>query len=247
MRVATYNIRNIRARDSASWWWRRRVRLAAAMRDVAADLWGLQEAYRAQNDWLDANVFGSGWDRIERGRNRRGGGETCPVWVRTDGFEVTSAATCWFGATPTRPGTRLPEARFPRLATLVEIGRRAGDDRFVVANTHLDEHSARRRRDSLAQLADWLRVGYGGRPTILMGDLNCAPGDDALEPLAALGLRPVLRPDDGPTVNHFGRRPPDRQIDHILVSEHWTVDAAHVARQAGYASDHWPVVADLSG
>lgn len=246
MRVATYNIRNLRALDRASWWWRRRDRLAAVMRAVGADVWGLQEAYRAQNDWLESHVFGSGWARIERGRNRRGGGETCPVRVSRDGLEVVSAATLWYGATPTRPGTRLPGARFPRLVTMVEIRRRAGGDRFVVANTHLDERSARRRRDSLAQLADWLRADHAEWPTILMGDLNCAPDGTEAEPLRELGLRPVLGPGDGPTANDFGRRPRDRQIDHVLVSHHWTVDAAHVLRTAGRASDHWPVVADVS-
>ena len=245
MRVATYNIRNLRALDRASWWWRRRDRLAEVMREVGADIWGLQEAYRAQNDWLERHVFGGGWARIERGRNRRGGGETCAVRVRRDGLEVVSAVTLWYGATPTRPGTRLPGARFPRLATLVVISGLAGGDPFVVANTHLDERSARRRRDSLAQLADWLRADHAGRPTILVGDLNCAPDDAEAEPLRELGLRPVLGPDDGPTANNFGRRPPDRQIDHVLVSDHWAVDAAHVLRRAGFASDHWPVVADV--
>ena len=244
LRVATYNIRNIRAIDRDSWWWRRRNRLGAAIRAVDADVWGLQEVYRAQSDWLDAHVFGNGWDHFGQGRNRGGGGEMCPVWARCGRLEITDGTARWYGATPTRPGSLVEGARFPRLASLVEVRGPDGVS-FVVANTHLDERSTERRRDSLTQLATWLRCQRNGRPIIVMGDLNCTLNDPPIEALRVLGLKPVLAPGDGPTANDFGRNPNCRQIDHIFVSDHWTINTATVVREAGHSSDHWPVVAEL--
>ena len=246
IRIATYNIRNIRALDRSSWWWRRRNRLGEVVKGIDADIWGLQEVYRAQNQWLSANIFKDDWDYRGQGRNRRGGGESCPVWVRHNGLEITAATTRWYGGTPTQPGTRLPGARFPRLATLVQIRLGAGGDPFVIANTHLDERSEKRQLEALEQLARWLEADYRGRPAIVTGDLNCTLDESPVEPLLALGLRPVLNPETGPTSHGFGRNSHTSQIDHIFVSEHWRVHSVEIVRQAGHGSDHWPVSAVLS-
>ncbi|MCY4273454.1 MAG: endonuclease/exonuclease/phosphatase family protein [bacterium] len=245
VRVATYNIRNLRALDQASWWWRRRDRLGAALSAVDADIWGFQEVYQTQNRWLGTRAFGSGWEYCGRGRNRRGGGEMCPIWFRKSRFAVTGAAVRWFGETPARPGTRLLGARSPRLATVVEGYLRRVDQPFVVFNTHLDEGSQQRRLEASENLADWLTAEHAGKPAIVLGDLNCTLDQSPARPLMALGLRPVLNPDDGPTAHDFGKSPNPRQIDHIFVSEHWSITASRVVREAGNASDHWPVAADL--
>lgn len=245
IRVATYNIRNFRAMDQASWWWRRRNRLASALRAVDADIWGLQEVCTTQNRWLGTQVFDRGWVSHGRGRNRKGGGEMCPIWIRQDPLAVTAAVVLWFGDTPTRPGTRLPGARFPRLATLVECSIRSVDQPFVVVNTHLDEKSQHRQLEASEQLTGWLEAEHAGKPAIVLGDLNCTLDQSPTEPLLAFGLRSVLSPDDGSTAHDYGRSATHRQIDHIFVSEHWSVVARKVVREAGSASDHWPVTADL--
>ena len=95
-----------------------------------------------------------------------------------------------------------------------------------------------------AQAAALVRLaGDLGDPAIVTGDFN-APLDAAeLAPLAgalddAFGVVGI-RPGD-PRRETCGPQP----IDHVLVRG-WTVTDCRVAVEAGDASDHWPVVADL--
>ncbi len=245
MRVATYNIRNIRALDWSSLWWRRRNRLKEMIHFVDADIWGLQEAYPAQSSWLKKNVFAHGWTQAGTGRNRRGGGEMCAIWVKN--FQIIDSDTFWYGATPSEPGTKIHKAKFPRVATIATLG--ADDGRkFLVANTHLDESSDDRRHASLTQLVEWLSTRYATKAVIVMGDLNCTQEETPIEPLLTQGFSPVPTSDGGATATDdgFDNNPAGRQIDHIFVSKYWQVNSADVIREVAGASDHWPVVAELS-
>lgn len=255
MRIATYNIRNGRALDRASLWWRRRDALATVVRAVDADLWAMQEAYRFQIDWLRRTVFEpGGWDVAGRGRGAGDRGEHVPLWWRTDRLRCEDHGTRWFGPEPDRPGARVPGARFPRIATIGEFRLGADHDDghdhpgqpATVVNLHLDERSAERRAHSVEQLLGWVG-SVDDRPLVVLGDFNAAPSEPAVRSLLDAGLRRVLTDAAGPTSNGFGRDLADqRQIDHILVSPHWTVGEARVVTEAGFASDHWPVVADLT-
>ena len=109
-----------------------------------------------------------------------------------------------------------------------------------VFNTHLDyrRDPAVRRR----QVADMLGViGSADTATILFGDLNAPPSAPELAPLLSR-LRDAwpASGDPGHTIPATG---PDRRIDYILVSPHFTVRRAWVP--ATQASDHRPVVAEL--
>lgn len=246
MRVATYNIRNGRALDAASWWWRRRDALARVIGEVDADLWALQEAYRFQIDWLRRRVLTPDeWDVVGRGRGAGGRGEHVPLWWRTEPLRCDDHRTRWFGPEPDRPGSRVPGARFPRIATIGEFRLVEGGGEVTVVNLHLDERSAERRALSVEQLIGWIGP-VDDRPIVVLGDLNGPPAEAAVRSLLDAGLRRVLTDDDGPTSNGFGRAIGDQhQIDHILVSRHWRVVGARIVTEAGLASDHWPVVADL--
>jgi endonuclease/exonuclease/phosphatase family metal-dependent hydrolase len=241
--VATYNIRTVLALDAQSCWWRRRHRLAAAIRAVDADVWAWQEASRSQIRWLARHAL-DGWQHVGTGRGRAGRGEACPVWARPGLLSVSSARTCWYGESPDEPGSRLPGARRPRIATIATVRTDDGAG-FVVANTHLDEVSAGLRSASLTQLAAWLARDHPGEPTIVLGDLNCVADDPACGALRGMGLRPVLAPGDGPTSNGYGNPTRRSQIDHIFVSSHWAVRSVAVRRDVGEPSDHWPVAAEL--
>lgn len=236
MRVASFNLRNGRALDGWQSWPFRRRAAVAAIAGLRADVVGLQEVFGFQLRYLRRHLPGV---EVHGDVARSGGtrGERCPVLV-FGGLPVAEASSRWFGDTP---GSRLPGASFPRLATLCRLTVDGTDVQFV--NTHLDEARPENRVRSAEALLGWLG---DDRPRIVLGDLNAEPGDEVLQVFAAGGLRSAL-PDDAPgTAHDYTRRPDSRRIDHILVSEHWTVESASVAVTPGrYPSDHWPVVADL--
>ncbi len=248
MRVVTYNIRNIRALDWSSLWWRRRRRLAEVIGSLGADLIAVQEAYRCQSRWLGAHgLRAPEWELVgSEGRNPNGGGEAVPVWSRPAVLRPVSVETRWFGPSPDSPGSRFEGARFPRIVTLAAY-ETVADAGMVVANLHLDSDDAANRTRSLEQLTGWLASSGVSGPMIVLGDFNAPMVEPGFAALRELGLRSALPPDAGPTSNGFGRRSAEqRQIDHVFVSEHFQVDSARIATEAGYASDHYPVVVDLA-
>ncbi len=247
MRVATYNIRNGRAVDPASFWWTRRRALRDVVTRVDADVWGLQEVYRFQRRHLARTVLPAhSWGSVGRGRNRNGGGEQVPVFHRRAVFADATASTRWFGPTPERPGSRPDGAAFPRIATIADLIP-AGDGPVVrVANLHLDSDSVERRAEALGQLVPWL-ADEPRAPTIVMGDFNGPMTEPGFDALTEAGFRSALPADAGPTSNGFGRRLDEQQqIDHVFVSSHFKVVGARIDTDSGHASDHYPVVVDLA-
>jgi endonuclease/exonuclease/phosphatase family metal-dependent hydrolase len=181
---------------------------------------------------------------VGAGRNRCRWGEHCSVLTRPVGALVLAHRTRWYGDHPDRPGTRLPGAPFPRIATTCTVQLAAGPV-VQLTNTHLDSSSAERRVRSARQLLSWLD---GDLPQVVLGDFNAGPGDEVLEILNAGGLRHALPATAGGTFHRFTGRTDGARIDHVLVSDGVDVLAAEVRHQrvgARLASDHWPVVADL--
>lgn len=242
--VATFNIRNGLGCDGRQSWPLRRRTTADTIGRLDADAVGLQEVYGWQLRYLLRRL--DGYEAHGEGRSRRRRGEACPVLTRRSRLEVTDHWTRWFGPHPDRPGSRLPQASYPRLATWVRARDRATGRAIDVVNTHLDEHRGANRSAAAAQLADWLAPE---RPTVLLGDLNTTEDDAAVfDPLRRAGFQSVLPPDAPGTTHQFRGGTGGRRIDHVLVSAHWEVlSAAVVSDHAGgpFPSDHWPVRAEL--
>jgi endonuclease/exonuclease/phosphatase family metal-dependent hydrolase len=243
LRLVSFNIRYGRAPDGLHSWWLRRGSTAATLAALTADIVGLQEATAPQMRYL--------LDRLEPyrsvgvGRRRDGAGEHCPILFRSRDFVWRDDRTRWFGDEPDRPGTKLPRASHPRIATIVRLEPVGTSTTIEVVNTHLDERHADNRLRSLEQLVGWIDDDV---PRVIMGDFNASPGP-VLAPLLDAGFRLAHGDDAGPTFHRFGRTSDGPQIDHILVSPHWEVVDAHVMRETpGWRlpSDHWPVVADVS-
>jgi endonuclease/exonuclease/phosphatase family metal-dependent hydrolase len=226
-----------------SWPFRRRA-TASAVRDLGADVVGLQEVYGFQRRWLMRQLPDD--DSYGLGRNDGRRGESCPVLIKRASARLLDANTRWYGEESSRPGTRLPDSGFPRVATIIRLQLALETDaEIVIVNTHLDEANAANRVRSLEQLLEWLDLDV---PHVVMGDLNAPAGDEALTRLEGAGLRSALPVGAGGTTHNFTGRLDGPQIDHIFVTEHWDVVAARIVNDITarpLPSDHWPIVADL--
>lgn len=133
-----------------------------------------------------------------------------------------------------------------------------GSREIVVINAHLQVdqpgHEAEGRWQRRAQAAAVARaVRDTSLPVVVTGDFNAQPNDLELTPLLAdgSGLRDVWRAighGPGPTIPASPGREPQDRIDYILASRDFTLDTIHVVDHplARRASDHYPVVADLT-
>ncbi|MGQ0798542.1 MAG: endonuclease/exonuclease/phosphatase family protein [Pseudomarimonas sp.] len=79
------------------------------------------------------------------------------------------------------------------------------------------------------------------QPTVIAGDLNATPWSSAFSGLADLGLQRAS--DLRPSWPSFGQGVIGIPIDHVLVSNHWSVVSS--TRGVGIASDHLPLVVRL--
>jgi endonuclease/exonuclease/phosphatase family metal-dependent hydrolase len=126
----------------------------------------------------------------------------------------------------------------PRGAICAELAHKGR--RFQVAAMHLDLSGLRRRHQIEAVCAHLHRDG--SRPSVAMGDLNeWSPRRGALGAFGG-GLT-VLAPG-----HSFPARRPIAQLDRIVTTPHWRVDAlgVHASALAQSGSDHLPVWAKLT-
>lgn len=246
LRVVSFNIRNGLALDGLNLWWCRRRRVVATLARLDADLVGLQEVYRFQARWLrrrlvEHEAYGVG--RTDGGRR----GEQALVLYRRDRFELVEVGTRWYGPDPDDPGTKLPEAMFPRTAAIVRLRDRVTGGPLVFVDTHLDAHVAGNRQASAAQLAGWL--ADEASPVVVAADLNEGPDGPAVaELMASAGLEQAVPVGAGGSNHDFTGRTDGRRIDHVLVSPSWKVLDGwvdHRRVRGKLASDHWPVGADI--
>jgi endonuclease/exonuclease/phosphatase family metal-dependent hydrolase len=113
--------------------------------------------------------------------------------------------------------------------------------RVRVLNTHLDYRADPRvRRQQVAEMLAY--IGAPRVPTIVLGDMNAEPDAPELAPLLAV-LHDSWLPASGPGLT-YPADVPRKRIDYVLVSLHFRVHATAVP--AIEASDHRPVIADLS-
>ncbi len=241
MRVATFNIRNGRGLDGWNSWPFRRRRLVDQIAALGVDVIGLQEVFSFQQRYLRRRL--PGHDFVSRARGRRFG-ERIPVVYNTSTMRLLRASTRWFSEHPDRPGSKLPNATFARVATLVEFEEISSGRRFGVANLHLDARVDSNRTRSITMLCEWLDRSVDW---IVLGDFNAEDGDPELQLLLAEGFESLLDDSAGGTNHGFERHRDGKRIDHIFVRGEFHIDESHVEAdcEAPATSDHWPVVADL--
>lgn len=245
LRVATFNIRNGRGFDGRHVWWLRRTNTWRVIQALEADVLALQEVRPGQLRWLRRRLAAD-HDVIAVSRDgRTGRGEHLVLAVRRSVGSVAHHRCRWFSDTPDRP-SRHPDARFDRCFLQAHIATRDGE--VVVVGTHLDERSSSARTDAVRRLTEDCP-----KNSIVMGDFNCTIDDPALDPLFASGWRDALAPlpPSGPAVathHAFTGRIDGTRIDHVFVPSTWSVSSARVVHDnppGPWASDHWPVVAEI--
>ncbi|MGW3682202.1 endonuclease/exonuclease/phosphatase family protein [Streptomyces prasinus] len=240
LRVATYNIHAGAGEDGVF----DLDRTARALRDLNADVIGLQEVdvhwgdrsgfvdeARALAGKLDMRVFFApiyDLDPAAEGAERRRYGVAVlsrhPV-IGAENHEIT------------RLSTQTPDPVPAPMPGFAEVTIEVGGAHVHVYSTHLDHRAHPSVRE--AQVADMLDVLAADRgPKILVGDFNA---EAAAPELASLWQR--LRdadPDGGGT---YPAADPVKRIDLVAVSSGITVTGAEAV--ATEASDHRPVVTDL--
>lgn len=259
--LVSYNIRYGTAADGDNHWTLRREPLFELLRELDADLVGLQEALDFQiAEILEAlpryAVVGVGRD------DGRAAGEYSAILFDRERLRVADSGTFWFSDTPTVPASRSWGNTIPRIATWARFVDRDGRA-FWHWNVHLDHRSQASRERSTELLAARIAARpSASEPVVVTGDFNAGEDNPAMATLIArpAGGEPTQPPifldtfrvlfrDESAAGTFSGFDPTSTsgpKIDYVLVQPGAEVLEAAIVRwsRAGRSpSDHFPVLA----
>jgi sialate O-acetylesterase len=253
LRVMSYNIRNSRAKDGNNAWEVRREATPAMILDLHPDVFGMQEAYQNQVDYIlekcpDYKMVGVGRDDgIQKG-------EQMSVYYDSKRLELIEWGTYWLSETPDVPSYGW-DAACRRTATWTLLEQKSTGRRFYFVNTHLDHKGATARKEGLALIYNNIqKMNPDGLPMVLVGDFNVFPDDPCLTDISTLMNSARFQSREADSIgsfNGFGEFGMDtlEKIDYIYFSGFASSHRFKVvtASYAGkpYISDHYPVYADL--
>jgi endonuclease/exonuclease/phosphatase family metal-dependent hydrolase len=255
IRVMSYNIRLDLESDGPNRWSERRGQLIGQVQLMQPAILGLQEVVAGQKTDLERALP----DYVFVGVARDDGvsaGEFSNLAIHRSSFRVQSSGTFWLSTTPDRP-SRGWDAAYRRIATWAHLVRHSDGQRFLALNTHLDNEGQVARLEGARQIARWISTNRGQKERVIVtGDLNSEPGSPPLRELT-LHLRDARiaskTPPIGPegTFNDFQPLPTESpRIDYVLADPSLGVDRYAVlawhADRGRVASDHFPIVADLT-
>ena len=250
LRVMTFNVRLPLASDGPERWEARRDLFVQTIREQHPDVFGTQELYKEQGDYVVAKLPDYAWF----GMGRKGGDddEHMGVFYRRDVLRVLDSGNFWLSDTPDVPGSMSWGTLFPRMVTWARFQRRDDGRIFILFDTHLPyraQDDAARERGAALILKRIAKL-TAHEPFVLTGDFNTTPASRVhamlTGPLRDAWQIAPHRSGPDKTFHDFTGKPTER-IDWILVRGFRVQDASTVTTHEGklYPSDHFPVVADL--
>lgn len=254
LRVMSYNIRYSRAKDGDNSWQFRKEATPAMIEDLRPDVFGVQEAFQDQVDYVleqcpDYRKVGVGRDDgLQKG-------EQMCVFYDSTRLTLLDWGTYWLSETPDVPSYGW-DAACRRTATWTLLEQKATGRRFYFVDTHLDHQGANARRNGLALVYQRIQaMNPEGYPMVLVGDFNVFPDDECLKDIHSLMQSARFRSRDADpkgSFNGFGEFDMDHleKIDYIYYrgfqySRRFKVVTKTYAGKP-YISDHYPVYADLA-
>lgn len=249
IKVMSYNIRLGVANDGENSWENRKEATPAMLNDKDPLVFGVQEAYKFQVDYIleqcprYASVGVGRTDGIESG-------EHMSIFYNQEKVELENWGTYWLSETPDVPSKGWDAACF-RTATWALLKIKETGREFFFVNTHLDHVGVEARMKGLALIVNNIAdMNPDGIPMVLTGDFNVKADDPTLVELdkVMLSARVTAKDSDESTsFNGWGRS--SQAIDYIYYSAFSGCDDFKVVNETyaekPYISDHYPVIATL--
>lgn len=255
LNVATYNIFYHTPVDDENSWDNRKPHVANIIRFHNIVLWGAQEATHIQLQDL-TEMLGQKYVGIGRDDGATEG-EYSAILYEPNLFKVLEHDTFWLSETPNKPSTAWG-ANYRRICTWGKFEHIASGKTFFVYNAHFDHESQKARENSSRMVTEHIAKNTNSEdPVIFLGDLNAVPETEAYQIIVGHSrLRDAYDLTDIPphgtagTFNGFSiTHEPARRIDHIFLSDHFSVKRYGVLtdryRGLNYPSDHFPVLAEI--
>jgi endonuclease/exonuclease/phosphatase family metal-dependent hydrolase len=251
LRVMTFNVRYPAKGDGPDRWEVRQDILVRTIRLKNPDVFGTQELFYIQGQYIVENLPEYDWFGNSRRGNRED--EHMGVFYKRGKLRVIDAGNFWLSETPEVAGSQAWGASLPRMVTWALFEIRATGKRFYFYNTHF-HHTANgneARRNSARLIADRISRLPEDTPLILTGDFNTPAVDSEPYKLLTVSLKDAWltaarKIGQEGTWSGFKGDATGRRIDWILYRGPFQVLEAETVtyNESGrYPSDHYPVFA----
>lgn len=240
------NIRYDNPSDGENVWSNRKVSTLNWLKDQEADLYFFQEVLHHQ--YIDLQEKLDGYKCYGVGRedgNKKG--EYCPIFYKTDRFDLKDTLTIWLSPNPSVPGKGW-DAACERVATLVILTDKRDDQTLVCINTHWD-HVGKIAQEKSAQLILQLLELCPSPYTLIGGDFNVTSEHIGIQYLS--GKLPLIKTPEKRNTYHGFQASVESStgpIDLILASEELKATKYQYFRHANSGqllSDHDAIRVEL--
>ncbi len=243
IKTMTFNILYAGEDGSLMEWMDRREPLSGYIESLDLDVFGLQEVFRIQGDYLNATLSNRNYTWVGIGRETPSGnftGEHDAIFFDMDKFTLIDNGTLWFSDTPTVSSrTWLTEA-IKRTYQWVHLQDKDSGTEFFFYNTHYGFYPEFHVKASAMLNGDIARR-TGTLPVIVTGDFNMPPIFPFYSFLEGFGSKPVYN-----AARLAGGFVPPMTIDFIFVTPDVHVASIETCTGANagprWLSDHDPVV-----
>ena len=247
---------NLRYRDDKGQSVKKRSEVVSAIiKQYAPDSFGTQEA---TGKWLDilGDTLGDKYAFVATARDTKGyDAERNAVFYLKDKYNLIDKGTIWLSETPDVPYSKSFDSNCHRIATWAVLENKETGEKYTHLNTHLDHILESTRVAQARVLISKLNELQAQGKVICTGDFNADFTSDVYSEMMKItdDAKEIAQSSDcGITYHEYGKVSPDEYqgaIDHIFVPKQSKVSAYKVIRNTFngiYASDHYPVVADIS-
>lgn len=266
IRVMSYNIRLGIADDGANSWECRKVATPAMLDAIQPDMFGVQEAYDFQIDYILSSCPRYACVGVGR-EDGISEGEHMSIFYDSTRYDLLRWGTYWLSETPNIP-SRGWDAMCKRTATWTLLQNKISGQKLFYLNTHLDHVGWEARKNGLRLLYDSISVmNPEGLPIILTGDFNVLPDNEGLVDIERLMSSARFTAKDRDTIgsfNGFGKKGysnaaptlEEKQKNILLPLDYIYYQGAKEClcfkvdtttyENIRYISDHYPVYADIA-
>ena len=228
--VATYNMRYANHDDSinGNGWGQRLPVIASLIQFHDFDIFGTQECKNNQIQDLQHSLPSYTYIGIGRDDGKTEG-EYSAIWYKKDKFKLLETHNFWLSTVTDKPNTGW-DAALPRICTWGKFQDNKTGFVFYFFNLHMDHIGVVARRESAKLVLQKVKELAGKTATILTGDFNVDQTNESYLLIDNSGLlkdayqlSPVKLATNG-TFNNFDvNSKTDRRIDHIFLSQAFTV------------------------
>lgn len=248
LRVMSFNVRYPAKSDGANVWENRRDLMVDTIRKHKPHVFGTQELFQLQGDFIVEKLAEYAWFGISRRGDHTD--EHMGVFYRKDRLELLDSGNYWLSETPETAGSSSWNMSLPRMVTWGVFKDKKSGRTFRFLNTHFphrrEDEDARTRCARL--IAERVAKLPKNETVVLTGDFNTGMDSEAHRTLATVLTDPWRPEPDRPrgTFHGFSGKPGPARIDWILYRGRLkpkSVETITDNVDGRYPSDHFPVIA----